>query len=125
MKRFIVLLCALLILVSCAAFTQNTYRTLFTAGTTYDAAMTTVATLQGQGIISPEQRAEINRLGNIFYVAYQGSVDAFELYKKTGMAEDKNKVTVALNGIALKWKELAAYINRIKPGSVPITLEEK
>lgn len=116
----VVLLAAL---VSCASFTDNTYKTLFIAGTTYDTSMKSVASLQSQGIISPAQRVEINKYANIYYVAYQVAVDAFIIYKKTETADAKTKVTFAISEMFLKWPTYADYVNRIKPGTIPSRLE--
>lgn len=118
----------LVMVVACATanstFMQDTYRSLYSAGTSYDFAMTTVRTLQTQGIISSEQRTEIDRIANIFYVAYQSSVTAFETYRKTKEVSDQNKLIVILGTLSSRWKEFASYVNRIKPGSIPDIYEE-
>jgi len=101
-------------LISCATFTDNTYKTLYTAGTSYDVAMKSVAALQAQGKITVEQRAEINKYATMYYVAYRGAVDAFEIYMKTNLATDQNKLTVALTEATGKLANLLAYINLIK-----------
>ena len=101
-------------LISCATFTDTTYKTLYTAGTSYDVAMKSVAALQAQGKITVEQRAEINKYATMYYVAYRGAVDAFEIYMKTNLATDQNKLTVALTEATGKLANLLAYINLIK-----------
>ncbi len=115
----------LVALIGCAGFEQNTYKSLYIAGTTYDAAMKSVSSLQKQGIVSDVQRAEINKYGNYYYVSYQVAVDAFALYKKTETQDAKGKVVSAISELFLKWPTFAEYINRIKPGTVPAKLEVK
>ena len=114
----------LLSVVACATFTQNTYRTLYTAGTSYDMAMTTVSTLQKANYINSTQRNEINQLADYFYVAYQSSVTAFEAYKRSSTSDNKAKVTTALLSVFSRWRDLASYVNRLRPNTLPPELEE-
>lgn len=114
----------LLIVAACATFQQNTYRTLYTAGTSYDMAMVTVSTLQKQNYINTAQREEINKLANIFYVSYHVSVDAFEAYKLSSTAVNKDKAIIAISSMFSKWREFAAYVNRLRPNTLPPALEE-
>ena len=123
-RKLIVPILLLPVLVACATFQQNTYRSLYTAGTSYDLAMTTVSTLQKQGIISEAQRKEINVLANVYYVAYQTSVTAFETYKMADTSANKDKVLVALQNVFSKWREFSAYVNRIRPSTLPPEIEE-
>jgi len=112
-------------LLSCATFTSTTYKSLFIAGTSYDTAMKSIASLQAQGKITAAQRAEINKYANIYYVSYQTAVDAFIFYEK-----NKNEATkqVVINAVATaisKWAEFAGYVNRIVPNTLPDKLEVK
>jgi len=110
-------------LVACAGFTKNTYRGIFLAGTSYDAAMKSVADLQSKGKITLAQRAEINKVANVYYVAYQVSVDALYFYEQTKTQVAKDKIIFAIATMVSKWSELAGYINRIVPGILPEKLE--
>ena len=121
-KLFMVMV-IFLSLVACAGFTKNTYRGIFLAGTTYDTAMKSVADLQGKGKITLAQRAEINRVANIYYVAYQISVDALYFYEQTKTQTSKDKVIQAITTLVLRWSEFAGYVNRIVPGTLPEKLE--
>lgn len=111
-------------LISCASFEQNTYKSLYVAGTTYDTAMKSVSSLQKQGFVTDAQRIEINKYANYYYVSYQVAVDAFSLYKRTKTRDAKDKVISAVAEVFLKWPTLAEYVNRIKPGTLPGKLEE-
>ena len=123
-RKLIVPILLLPVLIACAGFEKNTYRSLSATGGAYTMAMSTVSTLQKQGVISTAQRTEINTFANIFYVAYHASVDAFEVWKKTDSAVDKQKVEVALASTFSKWRDFADYINRIRPNTVPRDPEE-
>ncbi len=110
-------------LMGCGTFTSNTYKSLYIAGTSYDAGMKSVSSLQKQGVISDAQRAEINKYGNYYYVSYQVAVDAFALYKKTETQDAKSKVIAAIAEVFAKWPTFADYVNRIKAGTLPSKLE--
>lgn len=111
-------------LVACATFEKNTYRTMYISGTSYDTGMKVVGKLQSQGQITPAQRAEINKVANVFYVSYQTAVDAFETWKRTKNQGAKDVLVAALATMSAKWATYASYVNRIVPGSLPATLEE-
>jgi hypothetical protein len=103
-------------------FIQNTYATMYIAGTTYDTAMKTISALQAQGKITQAQRDEVNKYANQFYVAYHSAVDAFATYQKTSSAADQDKLNVALAGIVSTWATLAANVNRLVPNALSPTL---
>lgn len=118
----IVLLAAL---VSCASFTQNTYKSLYIAGTSYDTAMKSIAFLQAQGKITTAQRVEINKYANIYYVSYQTAVDAFIFYEKNKNEATKQVVVNAITTAIVKWAVFAGYVNRLFPNTLPAELEVK
>lgn len=122
--KYVLVMLLMAMLCSCAGFEKNTYRSLSATGGAYTMAMSTVSTLQKQGVISTDQRKEINGLAEIFYVSYHASVDAFEIWKKTQSVADKDKVNVALTSTLSKWRDFANYINRIRPNTVPLDPEE-
>jgi GTP cyclohydrolase III len=123
--RFLLSLLILLTLsVACGTFEQTVYKGMYISGTTYDASMKTVASLQAQGKITQDQRAAINQIANVFYVAYYSAVDAFEIYKKTGSVESKQKLITAIHEASLKWSMVSEYVNRLIPGAIPAQLKE-
>lgn len=123
--RFLLPVLILLTLpIACGTFEQTVYKGMYISGTTYDAAMKTVASLQAQGKITQDQRTEINKVANVFYVAYHSAVDAFEVYKKTGSVESKQKLITAIHEAGLKWAKVSEYVNRLIPGTIPEKLKE-
>jgi hypothetical protein len=114
----------LLFLASCASFVKNTYVTLNESKDLYTVAMTSVASLQAQKLITQAQRDEINKVAKIYKEAHNTAVDALATYKKTESAADKDKVIVALGEAAAKWAQVARLINTIKPGLVPATISK-
>lgn len=121
---FVMVIC-FLFLTSCAGFVKNTYVTLNESRDLYTNAMSGVASLQTQGLITQPQRDEINKVAKIYKEAHNSAVDALSTYKKTALAADKDKVIVALGEAAAKWAQVAKFINTIKPGLVPPTLSAK
>ncbi len=100
--------------VGCATFKSNTYKSLYSVGTAYNVAMKSVADLKAQGKITDAQLAEVMKIANAYYVAYQSSVDAFEVYNKTDSAADKDKLAVALADVAGKLSKIVEYVNRLR-----------
>lgn len=112
-----IILLALMIAVSmtaCASFDSNTYKTMYTLGTTYDAAMKSANELYKQGKLSGEDAQKIMIYANAYYVSYQEAVVAFEVYRKTKSEADKNKLAVILGSLAGKHAEIIGYIERLK-----------
>jgi hypothetical protein len=122
-KRLVPILLVLVLMAGCASFTTNTYRTMYTAGVSYDTSMKVIANLQAQGKITQAQRDEINKYANIYYVSYQTAVKAFSTYNKTQTAADKDKLTIIISQVIASWADLASYVNRIVPGTIPASLE--
>jgi hypothetical protein len=101
-------------LTACAGFESNTYRTMYTLGTTYNAAMQSAGDLYRQGKMSDEQAQKIIKSANIFYASYQEAVVAFEVYKKTNSADVKEKLTTLLKELSQKYAEIFSYIEQLK-----------
>lgn len=119
-----VLLFCVALALSCATFGKNTYVTLSTTRSFYFQAMEAVVDLQEQELVTPEKRAEINRVAKIYKEAHNAAVDAFTVYKLTKSAEDKDKLVLAIVAAASKWQSVASLINAIKPGTIPLKFPE-
>lgn len=111
-------------LLSCATFVKNSYVTLNSSKDFYYTAMGIVAELQAQKLIDQAKRDQINKIAKIYKEAHNTAVDALEVYEKTSLASDKEKVTVAIGNAVAKWAQVAALINAIKPNAVPVTLPQ-
>ena len=122
MKRrfslFLVTAVIMAVVMSCGTFIKNTYVSLSISKSVYDKAMTSVADLQRQGLVTIQQREEINKVARVFKEAHNTLVDALEVYARTGLAIDKEKVMSAMTSAASKWSQVAKLINAIKPGTV-------
>ncbi len=123
-KVFIGLLGIILLagLLSCASFIKSSYVTLNESKDLYYTAMGMTADFQSKGIIDQAKRDQINKVAKIFKEAHNTAVDALTVYKKTSLAEDKQKFTVALSEAISRWTQVAALINAIKPGSIQAKL---
>jgi len=109
-------------LLSCASFVKTSYVTLNESKDLYYTAMGIVADFQAKGIIDQTKRNEINRVAKIYKEAHNTAVDALDVYKKTSLAADKDKLTTAMAEAVSKWTQVATLINAIKPGSIQATL---
>ena len=105
-------------------FQQNTYRTLYISGTTYDTTMKIVADLQKQGVIDQAKRDKINSVALVFYNAYQSCVNEFEKYIQNPTPTTEQKVISALNILSAVWPDFAKLVNASKPGVMKPTLEQ-
>ena len=104
--------------VACASFTKNAYRTLGVASVSYDVAMKSAAELYEEGAITDEQKADIIKVGNAYYDAYESAIDALIAYSRTDGAEEKEKLETALvefGGVAEEFtKVVRKYIGGAK-----------
>jgi hypothetical protein len=123
-KVFIPLLATILILslISCATFIKTSFITLNESKDLYYTAMGIVADFQSKGMIDQAKRDQINKVAKIYKEAHNTAVDALATYKKTSLAADKDKLTVAIVTAASKWMQVAALINAIKPGTIQATI---
>lgn len=115
----VVLLAAL---ISCASFIKNSYVALNESKDLYYTAMGIAADFQSKGMIDQAKRDQINKVAKIFKEAHNTAVDALAVYKKTSLADDKQKFLTAFSAAVSKWTQVAALINAIKAGSIQPTL---
>jgi hypothetical protein len=109
-----IFLIAGLISAGCASFESNTYKTMFTLGTAYDAAMKSALALYAQERLSAEQVSKIIEYGNAYYVAYQEACVAFEVYKAVSTEESKARLVTALAEVSKRHGDVIMYIDRLK-----------
>ena len=113
---FVLVLVLATIMFSCATFKENTYKSLYSAGVTYDVAMKVAVDLKNEGKISEPQWVVVMTIANDYYVAYHVAVDAFETYIKTDATADKDKLAVALADMSGKLSKIVDYVNRLQGG---------
>jgi hypothetical protein len=114
LKSILAIFIAGALIAGCASFESNTYKTMFTLGTTYDTAMKSAKVLYDQGKLDTDQAKKIIEYANAYYVAYQEAVIVFEIYNKTKSAGDKEKLTTALAEVSKRYGEIISYIERVK-----------
>lgn len=123
MKRkinYIVLVAvALFCFISCSTFIDNSYKTLYIAGQTYDAGMKSVADLQKQGKITDVQRIEINKYAEKYYACYQVAVVALQAYKKSQNEATEQALATALTEMINSWTVFAKAVNAFAPNLIP------
>lgn len=118
MKRKAWIVMALVMVVAlagCASLVNNSYKTLYLAGQSYDTGMKAVAEFQKSGKITETQRAEINKYANLYYVAYNAAVDALKEYQRDNTVANKEKLASALSATVAAYKQFIGNANRIAP----------
>jgi len=124
-KTVSILILFLFSMAACAGtFAQNAYRSIYVSGKTYDTSMKVVADLQKQGIIDQAQREQINKVGTIFYNAYQAAADALGVYVSTATSTNEEKVVAALNALNKAWPEFAKLVNSKKANTMAPSLDQ-
>ncbi len=113
---FLVLVLVWVMVAACATFEKNTYATIGTLGVAYDTAMKGAADLKRQGKINEAQWTQIDKAGREFYVIYNGSIDAFQIYLKVKDQPSKDRVLAALSEASAKLGKVQEYYNIWKGG---------
>lgn len=97
--------------VSCATFENNTYKTIGVLGVSYDTSMKALADLKKQGKITDAQWAQIDQAGRDFYVVYNATIDAFQIYLATKNQPSQDKVILILSEASAKLGKVQEYYN--------------
>ncbi|MDI6755339.1 MAG: hypothetical protein QME78_13210 [Thermodesulfobacteriota bacterium] len=114
LKSILAIFIAGALIAGCASFESNTYKTMYTLGTAYDAAMKSAAELYQEDKLNSEQVQKIIDYANAYYVVYHEAVIAFEIYKATNSAQDKEKLIKVLAEVSKRQGEVIGYIDRLK-----------
>jgi len=107
-----------LIVAGCAtdnakSFKSGSYKALSIAGSAYDTGMASMGNLYRNGLIDEETKAEVIKIGNIYYDSYHSAVEALKAFAAAGddaQYEDAQAKIMAA-GVALG--KFLAYINPI------------
>jgi hypothetical protein len=118
-KVFLALVLAVVLFTAagCDEDVAQGYKTLYIASQAYDMGMKTVATLQANGSITAEQRAEINKYASKVYGLLQFADISLSIYNKTKTSENKDKMLTAITNVVLAWPELTSNVDRVYPGA--------
>ena len=74
------LVCAFVLFSCSSTWESRTFNSLSTAGAIYHSTMLSVAELDAQGCLTPDQKKTVSKIAKIYYSSYMACVDAFELY---------------------------------------------
>lgn len=107
----------MVMVVGCATFDKNAYKSLESARLTYDGAMSAAGQLWIDGKITKAQVDQIKKIGNIYYSAYGIARSAYEVYHANPSPAGEENLTKLLADMAAKLPELVDYINRLKGGT--------
>jgi len=107
-------ICMMLFMISCATFVRNSYRSLSTAGETYDATMKSAADLYRKGVIDDEQKAKIVEIAIKYKMSYDIAVDALDAYNETSSVEAKDRYMKAFAEFTPILQELIELVQEFK-----------
>lgn len=117
LRNKVVMLVLLAFVVACAAnqvkkVKKVSYKGLYAAGLSYKTGMETVRELQDAGLITQEQREEINKVAQYYHDAYHLAVEALAAYARTASEEDFESMQDRLIAVG---KELGKFITYVNP----------
>jgi ABC-type glycerol-3-phosphate transport system substrate-binding protein len=120
MIRFpVVLVLMTLLLAGCATFDQNTYKSLNIAKVTYTQTMSALGDAYKAGKISEAQKDVIIKVANVYYVAYNAAVKAYEVYHNNPTVTNQDQLIALLNAAAVKLGELIPLLSEL---NVPVPI---
>jgi 1,2-phenylacetyl-CoA epoxidase PaaB subunit len=86
-------------------------------GLAYDAAMSTLAALYKEGVVSKEDVEKAIEIARKFYVAYHAALDIYVVWLSTQSAEDSQRLKVAIEEAANFLGNLRTYISILRGGN--------
>lgn len=104
----------LTLLIACASFTKNSYRTLVLSDQTYDATFTTLGELYKEGKITEDEKKNAVELGRVYKSAHNNAVDAVAAYEEAGGYGETSAVEAAILKASDSLADLLSYYRKIK-----------
>ncbi len=98
------------LLVGCATFDINAYKTLAVAKTSYTQGMSSLGVLQVQGKLSDADIKKILPVANVYYKAYLVALSAYEVYHANPTLANQDQLITLLNDVAKKLGDLSAVL---------------
>ena len=106
-----------LIVLACATFDRNAYRTLAASKTTYETAMGTLGDLYIKGKITEAQKTDIIKVAGYYYMAYLSAQRAYDVYHNNKSVANQEQLQKLLNDIAVKLGEVTALLAKYQGGA--------
>ena len=107
------LVLVLLLIASCAGFSQSAYKGLVLSYHTYDGVLSSMGSLYKEGKVSEEQKAEAIKLGRVYAKAHNEAVGALATYEEAGGEANKDAYKVAAVAMGDALSALIAYARPI------------
>jgi ABC-type glycerol-3-phosphate transport system substrate-binding protein len=121
----LVLMLMALLLAGCATFDQNAYKSLNTAKITYTQTMSALGDAYKAGKISEAQKAVIIKVANVYYVAYNAAVKAYEVYHNNPTVTNQDQLIALLTDAAAKLGELTPLLQGLNVPVPVLTIPKK
>ncbi len=109
-----IMLMMFMTVIACATFKRNSYRSLATAGETYDATMKSAGELYFKEIINDEQKNKIIFIAKKYKASYDLAVDALDAYNETESVEAKDRYMKAFAEFTPVLQELIELVQEFK-----------
>jgi uncharacterized protein (DUF1501 family) len=109
-------LTTLTIVLAACSYNQNlvtsSYKILSVSQEAYTTAMKTASSLDSKGLLTRQQRAEIIRLGEIYYQAHNSAVDTLYSYEKHKTSDAQTRL---LNQLTSTSAALSNLLTTLEP----------
>jgi len=112
-KPGIVLLAMALLFVGCATLQNQkatAYKSLAGMALTYETAMKTIAQLDRDGLLKPEEKARAIHAATVFWAAWHEAAISLQIWMSVDTPEAQDKVKAVLENVLAKYEEMMRYL---------------
>jgi flagellar basal body-associated protein FliL len=114
-KLSIIIILALFMLTACAynaSLVSTSYKALSISQTSYDTAMKMAADIDNRGLLKPDDKASILKLGSTYSTAHNAAVEALAKYSETKSSSDSELLEQQMT---IASEALSSLLTIIKP----------
>jgi len=112
-KLGVVLLAVALLFIGCATLQNQkatAYKSLAGMALTYETAMKTLAQLDRDGLLKPEEKIQAIQAAAVFWSAWHEAAIALEVWLSVDSPEAQDKVKAVLENVLAKYEEMMRYL---------------
>ena len=112
----IALLAMAVLVVGCATLQNQratAYKSLAGMALTYETAMKTLAQLDKDGLLKPEEKAKAIQAATVFWTAWHEAAIVLQIWMSIDTPEAQDKVKAVLDNVLAKYEEMIQYLQPI------------
>jgi hypothetical protein len=112
-KPGIVLLAMALLFVGCATLQNQkatAYKSLAGMALTYETAMKTLAQLDRDGLLKPEEKVKAVQAATVFWTAWHEAAISLQIWMSVDTPEAQDKVKAVLENVLAKYEDMMRYL---------------